>query len=210
MYLLVKDHKSWSEESGKVIPSRPVLSGNTCINMHLSELVSDLIEPISMSLCSAEIRSTEEAIEKFVGLNEAIITDYNWKEKSVLGDIAGPLLNMGPTSASPDRATSSQNGHQDQSASSDNGHQGLNMAGDLYELNKNLHGQDSFDELTNYYVTDPAGIEGNNEATLEEENYVDLERKWVNFRTILYVNLNDWMLVISLQNTTLRMYQMRD
>ena len=68
MYLLIKDHKLWSEDSGTPIPSRPVLSGNSCINMHLSEMVSELIEPISSRLRGAEISSTEEAIQKFTEL----------------------------------------------------------------------------------------------------------------------------------------------
>ena len=37
MVLLVKDHKRIEE--GKVVPTLPVVSGNKCINTHLSELL---------------------------------------------------------------------------------------------------------------------------------------------------------------------------
>ena len=36
MVLLIKDHKKMEE--GKVVPTRPVVSGNKCINTHSSEL----------------------------------------------------------------------------------------------------------------------------------------------------------------------------
>ena len=78
MFLLVKDHKSWSGDAESAIPTRPVLSGNNCINTHLSELVSELIEPISMRLQGAEINSTEEALNKITNLNMNIRNNGNW------------------------------------------------------------------------------------------------------------------------------------
>ena len=86
MFLLVKDHKSWSGDAESAIPTRPVLSGNNCINTHLSELVSELIEPISMRLQGAEINSTEEALNKITSLNMNIRNKGNWlPESSVIG-----------------------------------------------------------------------------------------------------------------------------
>ena len=70
--LLIKDHKTWSEDSGEPIPSRPVLSGNCCINTHLSELAAELLEPISMTLTGADIFSSEEALCKITELNKKI------------------------------------------------------------------------------------------------------------------------------------------
>ena len=54
MSLLFKDHKQWTEADKKPIPSRPVLSRNNCLNTHLSELLSELVEPISVRLSGAE------------------------------------------------------------------------------------------------------------------------------------------------------------
>ena len=48
MSLLVKGHKVWSFDSEKPVPTRPVLSGNCAINTHLSELISEIIEPIAL------------------------------------------------------------------------------------------------------------------------------------------------------------------
>ena len=67
-----------------------MLSGNNCINTHLSELVSELIEPISMRLQGAEINSTEEALNKITSLNMNIRNKGNWlrlPESSVIGSM---------------------------------------------------------------------------------------------------------------------------
>ena len=72
MYILIKDHKMWCEEDNKAIPSRPVLSGNNCLNTHLSELVSELIEPISTRLGGAEVNSTEEALNMISALKKRL------------------------------------------------------------------------------------------------------------------------------------------
>ena len=95
MQILVKDHKQWSEDSKKAIPSRPVLSGNNCINMHLSELISELVEPILTTLGGCEIRSTEEALEKITSLNDMINVNSNWKEVNILDQIAKDNTQVG-------------------------------------------------------------------------------------------------------------------
>ena len=41
MSLLVKDHKPWQEISNKPVPTRPVLSGNDCLNTHLSDNIEN-------------------------------------------------------------------------------------------------------------------------------------------------------------------------
>ena len=70
MTLLIKDHKKWQEDSGKPIPSRPVVSGNSGLNCHLSELISLVIEPISFEHNGNEIDSTDDLIAKLNIINE--------------------------------------------------------------------------------------------------------------------------------------------
>ena len=72
MYLLFKDHKSWTEGSNKAIPSRPVVSGNNTYNVHLSELLSEILEPVAKEMQGAEIASTEDALNKIQCVNSWI------------------------------------------------------------------------------------------------------------------------------------------
>ena len=72
MQLLLKDHKDWSEESGKAIPSRPVVSGNNGLNCHLSELVSLLIEPVAFEHDGSEVDSTDDMLAKINELNSRL------------------------------------------------------------------------------------------------------------------------------------------
>ena len=55
MEILLKDHKEWSPDSNKPVPSRPVVSGSRGINTHLSEWVSEFLEPIAVEMNSGEI-----------------------------------------------------------------------------------------------------------------------------------------------------------
>ena len=73
--LLVKDHKAWDKDTGDPVPTRPVASGNCGVNTHMSELISEILEPIAMELDGGEIASTEEMLNRFVTLNEKIDTD---------------------------------------------------------------------------------------------------------------------------------------
>ena len=86
MVLLMKDHKSWSEDSGEVIPSRPVVSGRVGLNSHLSEILSEILEPVSLNMKSTEVSSTEEALHKITKLNQYIKEGKNIKDLNVLGD----------------------------------------------------------------------------------------------------------------------------
>ena len=72
MYLLFKDHKQWSQESGKEVPSRPVVSGNKTYNVHLSELLSEILEPVAKESQSAEISSTEDALCQINNINQLV------------------------------------------------------------------------------------------------------------------------------------------
>ena len=85
MTLLTKDHKSWSSESGKAVPTRPVVSGNSTINTHLSEMLSEIIEPIALEANGAEIQSSEEALHLIDWMNEKTLSgrmdEYNYLDK---------------------------------------------------------------------------------------------------------------------------------
>ena len=92
--LLVKDHKLWSEESGDPVPTRPVASGNCGLNTHLSELISEVLEPIALELDGGEIASTEEMLFRFENLNNMIGKNENWKSFNYL-DVLGGNENEG-------------------------------------------------------------------------------------------------------------------
>ena len=69
--LLYKDHKGWSPEMGTIPPTRPVAGGHLGINMHISEIVSDILDPIiGEHVGGREILSTEDMIARIEILNE--------------------------------------------------------------------------------------------------------------------------------------------
>ena len=72
MSLLTKDHKNWSFESGDPIPSRPVISGNTGLNCQMSELMSNIIEPITYEHDGRDVDSTDDMIVRLKNLNEKL------------------------------------------------------------------------------------------------------------------------------------------
>ena len=65
LYLLYEDHKGWTCEKGPVPPTRPVDSGNRGMNMHLSEILSDSLEPVADGLeNTCEVVSTEDMVAR--------------------------------------------------------------------------------------------------------------------------------------------------
>ena len=61
MYLTYKDHKGWSGEDNSPPPTRPIAGGNTGMNLHLSEVISEIIEPLVDAYEGGdEIVSTED------------------------------------------------------------------------------------------------------------------------------------------------------
>ena len=58
MTLLIKDHKTWSVESGESPPSRSVMGGNAGGNRPMSEFVSLFLEPVARKMESMEVNST--------------------------------------------------------------------------------------------------------------------------------------------------------
>ena len=74
LYLLFKDHKGWTLDTGKPPPSRPVVSAGSGQNDHLSEIVSHILEPIvKMRPGGMEVTSTGDFISRINGINEMII-----------------------------------------------------------------------------------------------------------------------------------------
>ena len=68
--LLFKDHKGWVNGSTSIPPTRHVASGNVGMNLHLSELVSDILEPVVGSLVGGtEGISTEDLLAQIDELN---------------------------------------------------------------------------------------------------------------------------------------------
>ena len=85
MSLLIKDHKVWSEKMTKLVPSRPVVSGNKGANTHLSEIVSEILELVVKDMQSGEVVSTEEALFVFEELNNKIRSGVDITDQSILG-----------------------------------------------------------------------------------------------------------------------------
>ena len=88
MNILIKDHKSWTQQSGKVVPSRPVVSGNCSINTHLSELISEIVEPIALEADGSEVQSSEELLHMIDDVNNKISEGININEINVLSKLA--------------------------------------------------------------------------------------------------------------------------
>ena len=71
MYLLVKDHKGWSEDDGTPPPSRPVCEGNVGVTRHLSEAVSMVLEPLSHAMDGSDVESTGDMLSKVEEFNQS-------------------------------------------------------------------------------------------------------------------------------------------
>ena len=71
LYLLFKDHKGWTLETGKAPPSRPVVSAGSCQNDHLSEIILNVLEPIVKKWKGGmELESTGDMLAKINEINE--------------------------------------------------------------------------------------------------------------------------------------------
>ena len=109
MKILIKDHKVWSHQSGKAVPSRPVVNGRGGHNTHLSEVLSQILEPIALDMTGAEICSTEEALASFERINERIQQDPQWTSFNSLREIWDKSL---PTNTESPGAPPDTNGDQ--------------------------------------------------------------------------------------------------
>ena len=82
--LLYKDHKGWKPESGTVPPTRHVAGGHVGMNLHLSELVSDILEPLVETIREGEeVISTEDLIANTEEVNE---DNQDWHTNKWWGD----------------------------------------------------------------------------------------------------------------------------
>ena len=82
--LLFKDHKGWSKDSGKVPPTRQVAGGHMGMNLHLSEIISDILEPVVETLPGGEeVISSEDLQANFEEVNKNFMGwhPYQWWEK---------------------------------------------------------------------------------------------------------------------------------
>ena len=71
MYILYKDHKGWHWGLGTDPPSRPIASGNSDQNVHMSEITSEIVEScVTAYRGGVEIISTEDLMAKWDKLNE--------------------------------------------------------------------------------------------------------------------------------------------
>ena len=93
MALLIKDHKQWHPTSGKPVPSRPVVSGNRGVNSHLSEILSEVLEPLVLEMGGGEISSTEEALHVISSTNEKIENGVSLEDINILTDLAADESN---------------------------------------------------------------------------------------------------------------------
>ena len=70
--ILVKDHKPWNQNSGKPVPSRPVVNGNGGFNCHLSEILSLILGPVAQEAKGSEINSTTDLLARVQKVNSQI------------------------------------------------------------------------------------------------------------------------------------------
>ena len=81
--LLFKDHKGWSPTSGTGPPTRPVVGGHLGINLHISEIVSDIVDPVVTTYVGGrEIISTEDMVARVEKLNTC---NEGWSPTSYWG-----------------------------------------------------------------------------------------------------------------------------
>ena len=79
LYLLIKDHKNWSYETGTPPPSRPICSGNMGYNRHISEIVSSILEPLGHAAGGSDIDSTGGLLDRIKDLNMEL-KEKNWSK----------------------------------------------------------------------------------------------------------------------------------
>ena len=83
--LLFKDHKGWTSDSGTVPPTRPVVGGHLGINLHLSEIVSDILDPVVANYRGGkEVISTEDMVARVEILN---IEKQGWSKFTFWGGL---------------------------------------------------------------------------------------------------------------------------
>ena len=80
MYLTYKDHKGWSGEDNSPPPTRPIAGGNSGMNIHISEVLSEIVEPLVDTYEGGqEIISTEDCKARIEIMNEKNEDWDKWK-----------------------------------------------------------------------------------------------------------------------------------
>ena len=92
VHLLYKDHKGWTRDKGGVPPTRHMAGGYRGMNLHISEIISDILEPMVGRVTEGcEVISTENALATFEEKNEAMVgwtsTSW-WEDKTVENFVA--------------------------------------------------------------------------------------------------------------------------
>ena len=87
--LLYKDHKGWKNGSGTIPPTRSVAGGHVGMNLHLSEIISDILEPIVETLTEGEeVISTEDLVANVEETNDE---NEGWHKNRWWGNISEDL-----------------------------------------------------------------------------------------------------------------------
>ena len=74
--LMYKDHKNWKPSCPGLPPTRQVIGGHVGVNVHVSETVSDIVEPLANHVRGGkEAVSTEDMVAKVEKLNSKM---YGW------------------------------------------------------------------------------------------------------------------------------------
>ena len=71
--LLFKDHKDWVNGSEHVPPTRHVAGGHVGMNLHLSEVIYDILEPLVGTIKGCEVISTEDFLARVDNMNENVL-----------------------------------------------------------------------------------------------------------------------------------------
>ena len=89
--LLFKDHKGWKNTQGKVPPTRQVAGGHVGLNMNLSEMVSDILEPMVGTIQGGtEVISTDDMVANVEEVNKGM---EGWNNrKAWKGVVEGNLI----------------------------------------------------------------------------------------------------------------------
>ena len=76
-----------------------MVSGNRGVNTHLSELISEILEPLSLKMGGGEIASTEEALHDISKVNNKIReSGGEWDGMNIIKDIyEAKAMNSGGT-----------------------------------------------------------------------------------------------------------------